>query len=99
MSFAGAAAKALPWLEFWGKVLPAVQEAVQALYRRHDGNPDAAVAELRKVKDQWGDTDAENAEFRARLDAIEDKPAGEPDEKVPEERQPYEPETNETEPG
>lgn len=82
MSVAGAVAKALPWLEFWGKVLPVVQDAVQALYRRHDGNADAAIAELRKVQDHWGDTEAEDDAFRARIDAVEDKHAGEPEPKV-----------------
>lgn len=82
---AEAAAKVVPWLEFWGDVLPFVQDAVQALYRSTGGDPAKAKAKLREVKDQWGDTDAENDAFRERLAAVEDedKPAAQPEPKVP----------------
>jgi hypothetical protein len=59
--------KVKTWLEFWSAVLPEVLEAVQALFRRHDGDEKAAIGEIRKVKDHWSNAPAEDADFQARI--------------------------------
>jgi len=60
------------WLEFWGRVAPLVFEAVQALFRKHNGDVHAAEAELRQIRDHWAGTERENERFRARLEVLPD---------------------------
>jgi hypothetical protein len=87
----------LDWLPFWEKVLPEVIDAVRVLHANFADNPNGAIAKLREVKDHWANTDAQDADFKARIQAVADEdkaPAPEPevtDQPVPEE-EPDEPE-------
>lgn len=75
----------MSWLEFWAKITPELIEAAQALHARFADDTSGAIAEIRKIKDHWGKADAENADFRARIQAVADEqPQVEPEREIAE---------------
>lgn len=59
------------WLEFWGKITPAMLELGQAIFRRTGGDVPKALGEIRRIQDHWGKDYAEaEAQIDAELDQI-----------------------------
>lgn len=64
----------LNWLPYWDAVLPAVLDLVKVLHRT-EPDPAKASAKLRRLGDEWASQPAEDAAFKARIDAVEAQPA------------------------
>ncbi len=78
----------LEWLEFWGKLGPAILEFGQALYRQSDGDPERATEHLKRITTDMpkfqaarDETERGFAELKAEAAAQEPEaaPEGEPD--------------------
>lgn len=81
------------WLEFWGKIGPAMLDLGQTIFRETGGDVPKALAAIRRVKDHWGEA-YQQAEDRvdAQLDALEQAAPPAPDPGAFEARQLPEPE-------
>lgn len=67
---------ALSWATFAARMLPLALELLRDLYRRHDGNLDAARTELRAVRDHWARVAEIEATVDARLEAVRKREDG-----------------------
>jgi hypothetical protein len=70
------------FLDFWGKIVPPLQEFAQWLFRETGGNPAKAVQMLKRIPDHWGasyeaaerEIDKELEELSAAREAPEKEP-------------------------
>lgn len=73
------------FLDFWGALVPALQEFAQWLFRESGGNPAKAAQTLKRIPDHWGpayeaaerEIDKELEELTAAREQPEKEPLGE----------------------